>query len=324
MNRFIYIICFVFTGIPAFSQVMSSSEFWGSVGDKRIGVNFDNDTYFQTDYYYTNGLEIEIILPVFDKTPFSSIFPQVSENRNNHTGISIAQRLYTPEDINDTLVQFNDRPFAATFELDHFMISRDEISGFELSGRIRFGLMGPAVGGEEIQRKLHVWIELPEPRGWGYQISNAIILNYDFYLNYPLLFDRSWEIGITGGMRGGTLYDDLGIGVNFGLGKNLFRFIESHGFSGSRANKYPKFYLKGDAFLKLVLYNATLQGGLFSTNDPYQLNYSEISPLVFSTNITAGFLWYGVSFSYGFNFLTREIKAGSIHKYGSLNLSVYF
>ncbi len=321
---FFYFLFFFVTVYPAYSQVTTSPILWKDINDKSVTIKFDNDTYYLTDYYYTYGLEIELILPVFNKTPLSAIFPKVSKSSKVITSISITQRLYTPKNIRDTLVQFNDRPFAATLELDHTMLSYDNISGIVFLSLVSVGVMGPVAGGEKFHQKIHEWIKSPDPQGWDYQIANDIILNYDFLVNYPFVYTSSFKLSSIGSIRAGTLFDDIGVGVNIAAGKD--QFVKKNLSEGSRkvSNKKLKVYFSGDAFLKLVLYNATLQGGIFSRNDPYVLNYAEISKLVFSANATLGLLWHGVSLSYAHNFLTQEFNTGINHNYGSFTLKIYF
>jgi|TARA_B100000315_G_C14511777_1_gene557310 hypothetical protein len=323
--RYFYYILFYFVvSIPAFGQVTSSPIIWQNANNKSATIKLDNDTYYLTDYYYTYGLEIKLILPVFNHTPLSPIFPKVSKSSNLIGCISIAQRLYTPKNIRDTLVQFNDRPFAATLELDHTLLSYNTRSGIEFLSRVQIGVIGPIAGGERFHRKIHEWIKSPDPKGWDYQIANDIILNYDLFLNYPLIYKSSYKIATTGSVHAGTLFDDIGVGLNFAAGKD--QFVKKNLSIGSRkaSNKKLKIYFSGDAFLKLVLYNATLQGGLFSNNDPYVLKYSEISKLVFSANATLGLLWKGIALSYTHYFLTKEFDMGTNHNYGSFTLSIYF
>ena len=325
MNRcFFYILFLVTTISPVTSQVTTSPILWQDINNKSVSIKLDNDTYYLTDYYYTYGLEIELFLPVFNRTPLTLIFPKVSKNSNLITSIAIAQRLYTPKNIRDTLVQFNDRPFAATLEIDHTMLSYDNESGVEFLSTVQIGVMGPIAGGEKFHQKIHDWIKSPDPKGWDYQIANDIILNYDFFVNYPLIYTPSCKLATTGRIRGGTLFDDIGIGLNFAAGKNQFELKGDPKVSKIERNKKLKFFFSTDAFLKLVLYNATLQGGIFSNNDPYVLVYSEISTFVFSANATFGLLWHGVSLSYTHNFLTKEFDIGTNHNYASFMLTVYF
>ncbi len=151
--------------------------------------------------YYTQGLELELVLPVFSRSFMSPVFLKVKTDAAIISGLSLAQRLYTPKNIKDSAVQFNDRPFAATLELDYFINSINTYSGIELSGWISLGIIGPAAGGEQLQSRIHDCIESPDPNGWDYQVANDIILNYDFFLTYPLIYKPSSRFGLTGGAR---------------------------------------------------------------------------------------------------------------------------
>ena len=258
MAKYFFGICFILASFLAFSQVTNSPFYRNEGNDKSVAIKLDNDTYYLTDYYYTQGLEIKFIFPVFGRSFLSPVFPKVREDQLLVAGIFVAQRLYTPKNIRDTLVQFNDRPFAATLELDHFMVSRNVVSGLEMAGKLRVGIIGPAAGGKRLQQKIHDWIESPDPGGWDYQVANYVILNYDFYLIYPLAYNPSFRFGLTGGVRGGTLFDDLGAGLNFTFEKNQFRLKEIESTKPGKINKGIKFFFHSDAYLKLVFYNATL------------------------------------------------------------------
>jgi len=309
---------------PSFSQVLSSPSFRNDIRDKSVSLISDNDTYYYTDYYYTNGLEFELILPVFNKTPFLPFFPKVVNHQKNRSGLSVSQKFYTPKNIRDTVIQFNDRPFAATLELNHFMLSLNMETGLNFSGRIRLGIIGPAAGGEALQKKIHEWNNSPIPNGWDYQIANDIILNYDFSVNYPFIYKPSYKFGIIGVGRLGTINDDLGCGLNFSFGNNRFtkELISDETIKSKR--KKVRFFLNTDSFLKLVLFNATLQGGLFSQNQEYIIKQEDMSLLVFSANMEIGILWQGVSLSCEHNFITKEFESGDYHNYASIKLMYYF
>ena len=325
MFRYLFFAIFNFIIlIPALSQVVSSPSFRNDVSGKSISLEFDNDTYYYTDFYYTNGIEFELVLPVFNKTPFLPFFPKVANHQKNHSGLSLSQKFYTPKNIRDTLIQFNDRPFAATLELTHFMLSLNLESGLNFSGRIRLGVIGPAAGGEAFQTKIHEWNKSPIPNGWDYQIANDIIFNYDFFVNYPIIYKPTYKFGIIGGARVGTINDDLGCGLNFSFGKDRFtKELLTNETINSR-KKRVRFFLNMDTYLKLVLFNATLQGGLFSQNQEYVIGQDEISSLVFSANLEIGVLWQGVLISVEHNFLTKEFENGDSHNYASIKLMYYF
>jgi hypothetical protein len=324
MYRHFAFIIFLFLISPLFGQITNSPTYWNQASNKSVSLKTDNDTYYLSDYYYSNGLEIKLILPVFNKTPFLPIFPIVSNHQKTISGLSIVQCIYTPKNIRDTTIQFNDRPFAATLEIDHFMFSINQESGLTFRGMIRFGVMGASAGGGKLQRKIHQWIDSPLPNGWNYQIANDIILNYDFLISYPLIYSPSYKFALIGSARAGTLFDDLELGINIASGKNQFVNNPLKENSRKKFNKKPRPFFSADALIKLVFYNATLEGGLFSKNNQYALTYSEISPMVFSANAKVGLLWRSMALSYRHNFITKEFKAGSNHNYASLELMVYF
>lgn len=291
-----------------------SSEFDGifQTSKRMISLQFDNDTYYYTDYYYTYGLEAKLKLPVFSRVPWTGIVPKFDGVGNLTSELILSQRLYTPKNIRDTAIQFNDRPFSATLELDQKFISYHE-NGTSFISTIRLGIMGPLAGGEAFQKLIHDWINSPDPQGWDYQIKNGVIINYDFLVSYPIIHNESLNLSVLASARVGTLFDDLGAGMNFSFSN--FR----------KANREKvRYYVALDAMTELVGYNALLQGGLFTENDPYVLTYNQITPIVFKANMTIGISWYGVGLSIGHNYLSREFDSGTNHNYSSVKLSYQF
>ncbi len=246
------------------------------------------------------------------------------QNSHCYSGVSLAQRLYTPKNIRDTLVQFNDRPFAATLEIDHFAYFINQETGITLYPAIRLGVMGPAAGGEYLQQKIHDWIDSPEANGWKYEIENDIILNFDLGVKIPLVYLPSFAISSTGKARLGTLFDDVSAGLTLVAGQQLFNTKATQQHQKSSANKRFTPYINIDTYIKWVGYNATMQGGLFSPNDAYVLTYKEITPWVWSASTQVGFIWKKISLSYAHCYLTKEFNLGSDHQYGSFELKVYF
>ncbi len=130
-TRIIIVLLFINTCLVA-QVVTSVPKSVVSNNESYISISFDNDTYYYTDYYYTYGLEIDLGLPLFSKTPWNRIFLKVKNSSCNTSGISLSQRLFTPKNIRDTLVQFNDRPFAATLELVQYTFSYNNNTGLKI------------------------------------------------------------------------------------------------------------------------------------------------------------------------------------------------
>lgn len=307
-----------------FSQATMNDAFWSEKQNKSFSLIFDNDTYYLTDFYYSQGLEFEIVLPVFNGSPFVKMLSKHAQNSQCHSGVSIAQRLYTPKNIRDTLVQFGDRPFAATLEMDHFTKLLNQETGILFNTRLRLGIMGPVAGGKQLQQLIHDWIDSPEANGWKYEIANDIILNYDIGLKIPLVYLSSFAISGAGQARIGTLFDDLSVGINMAAGKNLFNANAVKQLSKPSTSMRFTPYVNINTCIKWVGYNATMQGGLFSPNDAYVLTYREITPWVFTASAQVGFIWKKVSLSYAHCYLTKEFDLGSDHQYGSFELKMYF
>jgi len=278
-----------------------------------ISLRFDNDTYYYTDYYYTYGLDVNLILPVFSDVSWKGVFLKAPKSTNEVSALSLSQRLYTPKNIRDTLIQFNDRPFSATLEMDQVYLSVNDKNGISFLTTIRIGVMGPMAGGKELQKLVHDWIDSPDPEGWDYQISNGLILNYDFLVTYPLYYTPSVSFSTIGSLRLGTLYDDIGAGIGIRWGDPKI----------TNKKKF-KVFLESELLVRFIAYNALLQGGLFSANNPYILSYHDLMPIVFNNRLSFGFSWYGVTLCAANNFLSKEFDAGSIHNYASISLAVDF
>lgn len=274
--------------------------------DRSSTLQFDNDTYYETDYYYTYGLKLGINQPVFGLTPWKSIFIK-THNQTTISGLDITQKLYTPKNIRDTLIQFNDRPFAATLELSQTNISTDSITGLIIQSTLRLGILGPAAGGELLQNKIHEWIVSPDPGGWKYQIQNALIINYDIGISKPFIRNGIIRISGDGAARVGTLNDDLEAGINITL----------------KSNPSKKFgiWLQLYGGSRFVVYNATLQGGFFN-DDCYNLSWEEITPLILIANAELGLRFRGMNLSYMHYYLTKEFDYGIDHNYGSFRLVI--
>ena len=169
-----------------------------------------------------------------------------------------------------------------------------------------------AAGGELFQKKIHEWINSPDPNGWKYQIQNALILNYDFRLSYPLYDKNLIRVSGEGLVRVGTLNDDLELGFNFWAGRH-------NPYSKNNFGGWIRLYGGG----RLIAHNATLQGGLFSENT-YSLSYNEISPLVFRGVIELGLYYREISLCFTHTYLSKEIDSGIDHNYGSFKLVIGF
>jgi hypothetical protein len=111
--------------------------------NRYIGVNFDNDIFNNTDYYYTNGFRIDYVTPIFASSPLSfSMLPYRKYSMNYH-GMTIVQNMYTPTNPDVSLVLDGDRPFSAYLYLGHFKNTLSNDHKYRQYSELDIGLIGP-------------------------------------------------------------------------------------------------------------------------------------------------------------------------------------
>lgn len=180
-------------------------------------------------------------------------------NRLDSFGWRIGQEVYTPSDIKlpPAAISPSDHPYAGWLYGGLFRATH-----FTDGGHLRYGLdlgcLGPCSGGEWVQTRLHRIIDQPQPQGWSRQVKNepgAVL-----YADYA---PRRWQLAswadVTPSIHGrfGNIFTDAGAGL-------LLR--------GGRLNLLPDAatlhgFVRLDA--RAVGYNATLQGGYFSSGNPH-------------------------------------------------------
>src|SRR5580704_12469902 len=116
-----YFFILVFT-VPriSFSQAMDNTTVQRAVQDEKyIRFNYENDYFTRTDYYYTQGMYLEWIDPLFHRLPLSRLLVHPPEAGMQY-GIALEHDAYTPQDYIKPGIQFGDRPFAAALFLKTF------------------------------------------------------------------------------------------------------------------------------------------------------------------------------------------------------------
>ena len=135
-------------------------------------------------------------------------------------GIQVIQDIVTPEDTSKKELIPDDLPYAgylsvrfSLFEWHNFTLKQYYWS---------IGMVGPASGGEQMQKSFHALIGNNEPKGWKHQLDNQLMLGLGYVLGY-----RTWQRVTKNGRRANwfnTMSIDLGnfyTGAMFGT---LFQF----------------------------------------------------------------------------------------------------
>lgn len=294
----------LFNAITSYSQVSYFS------------TTYENDFFTGTDDYYTQGIHFQLTLPGFNTLFLHPLLPLLLNSENTY-GLSVVQDCFTPTSISSNIILKGDRPFAAYIYAGYFVVSQNEQKKENMTSEIDIGAMGPCAVCEQEQKYIHhVFPKNVQPEGWQYQMSNVTEINYSAKFEKGLLSSRYTDLlGFTG-INAGTLYDNAVAGGEVIIGKMQSPFI-SH-----RAGQFQFYgFLRGSA--EGVVYNATLEGGVFS-HDIYVLSPSTIDNIVLQYSYGLCLSFAKVYMEYSLVFITPEFKGGESHGWGHLNFTVYF
>ncbi len=293
--------------------------------DRYIRLHYENDYFTATDYYYTQGINLESVNPSYNKFPQSKILFAPKGTAHQY-GISIEHNGYTPTSIESNTILYGDRPFAAALMLKTFSMNADTLHHVRITSLFTLGVIGPAAGGYEMQKSIHSWIHGTEPLGWQYQIQNALILNYEVGVEKNLMaLNNKFLINGTATARAGSLNTKLSTGLTFMYGRLGERIVSVFGRGGKQAARRDNvhFHLYAQPLINVVGYDASLQGGLlFSRSSPYTLSASQVEHLTFQLNYGAVLNYHSLYLEYFQTFLTKEFETGLQHRWGGIRVGV--
>lgn len=231
------------------SDFLSDYQTATSEGKKTHIVDIDNDSlmFDRADGFYTSGLR------------YTRYFLLKKADGAVAAGWRIGQELYTASDINLPADQIGppDHPYAGWLYGGFFNEVFNANGTYSKIG-IDIGCLGPCAAGEWTQKNLHRLLRQPLPQGWDKQVKNELggVL-------YGEMIPVRWTLGsftdIAPRFKGrfGNIFTDIDAGVMARAG---------------RLNMLPDqpawyAFLRADA--RAVGYDATLQGGYFSKNNPH-------------------------------------------------------
>jgi len=236
------------------------------------------------DWYYTNGLQFLLYHESLQKSPFDNILLpfKVRDEDRAWYGLALRQELYTPRDLEDDTIRAGDHPYAATLTLTQQRVVNRPGSGIRFTSGLRVGILGPAALGFFAQDIIHRITPSNPPKGWDYQVHNDIILNYDFMVDKEIYRDDLTILGVKGRGRLGTLHTDFSGGLWFRMELSQEYFNRLGPATDNTHNLY--FQMEGNS--RFVVYDATLQGGLFNKTSPYVIPAASVNRLVGDINMS--------------------------------------
>jgi lipid A 3-O-deacylase len=147
-------------------------------------LHFENDVLGtdDSDRHYTNGLQFAwqrsgagLGRGLEDRLRRGPFFAADSALLGRW---ALGHSIFTPENIKTSELVPEDRPYAAWLHLDYAVLGMSEgtLDILEVS----VGMVGPAAGGEQVQKWFHDLIDSPDPQGWHNQVGNepALLIAY--------------------------------------------------------------------------------------------------------------------------------------------------
>lgn len=315
--RYSIFLSILILSLNSFAQRIDSYSKLFEIPDSSfVRFQYDNDLFQRQDVYYTQGVCLEIVNPLFRKNPLNYILLSSSHSSFKKTGMRIETAAFSPSSILSDSILFNDRPYSAMMALNFYQMSYFIERSMKLTSDFQIGVIGPAALGKEIQTGIHRITNNSLPHGWGHQIQNDIILNYSVRLDKQLLGYRSLiALNGLGQINLGTYQTNVvaGLDLSFGHKNNIF---------SATTNKF-QYFIYAQSKLKLIGYDASLMGGVFNHSSDYTLSYSTLNKLVAEEHLGFVLQLPHVYFGADFGFISREFTGGKTHAWGGLRLGFY-
>lgn len=279
-----------------------------SVSSTRVA--YDNDFFTATDRYFTQGIVLEVVTPRLSTSPLRRVLiaPMGSRVR---TGLAFEDDGYTASDLKRPEILRGDHPYAGTKQLRAFAIADDSGRRQRVSSSLNIGIIGQGAGGAEIQTFIHRRTGNTIPQGWGNQIRNDVILNYEAGVEREA-FRRDTRLLVTasGTGRVGTFNTAATLGLTAMFGR------VGDPFSAAAVRR--EFYLYVKPQLNVVGYDATLQGGLFNQTSPYTIASRDLSRAVYRQTVGIAYRSRTHFIEYSQSLGTPEFRGGRAHRSGGV------
>lgn len=280
--------------------------------------HYDNDFFAATDKNYTQGYSFEFANPLFKKNPVNHIFIKLKGQSNTY-GLAIEHIGFTPSNFVSIDIQTGDRPFAAAIYLKSFATSTDTLKKSRLSQSLSLGFIGPGAFGKEMQTEIHRLTGNKIPGGWDNQIQNDLVLNVKFdYEKQLFRYNELLSLQSVAAFQLGTLFSNAMVGFN-----TTFGLIDLP-FSGSGYSSAFKLFAYAQPVVSIIGYDATLQGGIFTNDNPYEISSKDIERVTSQIDYGLILKYKRLYLEYTRTSITREFKSGNAAKWGGFRVGYVF
>lgn len=276
--------------------------------------HYDNDYFTASDKNYTQGYSFELVAPYLAKNPLNYLLfnPDGAETRY---GLAIEHIGFTPDNYASTEIQVGDRPFAAAIMLKTFSISTNTENRTRFVTSLNTGIIGPGAFGKEMQVSIHEATGNKIPMGWLHQIRNDIVVNYEMgYEKQLLSIDKFASLQATANLKAGSLFTNGTLGLNATVG------IVGNPFGALNNKRGFELYAYAQPQVRVIGFDATLQGGLFNKSSPYIIATSDVERFTAQTNYGIVLKTKTLYFEYTRSVISKEYETGNSYKWGGIRI----
>jgi len=191
-----YSLCFISLPLYALEQ-LEKTESW------IITLYTENDSSYYVpgstaDRYYTHGSKLTLThQPAWGNAIADKLatFLPIGKNEAVHTAVGyvLGQNIYSPDNISNTALNVNDRPYAGWFYGGIYLqrsVNDREFDHLELN----LGVVGPSSLASKTQNLVHELFGSPKPNGWDDQLSDELGVNFNY--------QRKWKFTLLGDNQG--------------------------------------------------------------------------------------------------------------------------
>jgi hypothetical protein len=274
-------------------------------------LGWDNDFAFQTDYYFTNGMSLQLQNNALQRSPLNLLLLPNSKNQTVLHRLSIRHDMFTPRNTRSYSPQIGDRPYASYWLIGQTKSSFNHNKTLVISSGIYFGMSGQQGGGEWVQNGIHdILPSSGHVNGWSNQIGGSFLLDYKIAMEKQIYRNRNIRISASANGMFGAPYTNIAGGMQLYFGQ----IGEYPDPSFTITQKDFQIYGYAKVESKWVIYNETLQGSILN-GEPSKL-YIDPNPLVAQIKIGVNMRYKRFSMEMGENFISPEFGGAVAHKWG--------
>lgn len=192
-------------------------------------IEIDNDIVFNSDNQLSNAWSVQLHgppvehwedvrgTPAFGKRVARWFLPREHPGLFFREGWAVGQTIQTPTDLENREPIVDDVPYAASLAAVNSWVAFNNRDFYGVGWMI--GVLGPAAGGEEIQRPIHTLIRSPDPKGWGNQIGNHLLLNIYYERRRKIWQGPSFDLTGAGGIQLGNGVTGADVALELRVGR---------------------------------------------------------------------------------------------------------